>query len=151
MKLTPDCHFFFRFLLQLTYGDNSLLLYSSNNHDAHGWIDDIKRAKNTLVDNEASLRRTSSVALEALAQTLPPNSSLTPYRYALRPRNKGKVFENVVVSGKYIIIFLQHEFCGSCIPGRKSPLMQNRNVRIAPELVAISGLHPGLHLWCVVL
>lgn len=83
-------------VFKLIYGANSLLLYSSNNQDAHGWIKDIKGAIGTLVDNEASLRRTSSVALEALAQTLPPNSSLTPYRYALRPRNRTKIFENVV-------------------------------------------------------
>ncbi|PIK39022.1 putative rho guanine nucleotide exchange factor 39 [Apostichopus japonicus] len=84
-------------LFKLQYGDEHLLLYSTNHQEALAWIDALKGAIDTHIGDTSSLQRTSTVATETISQTLSPKTPSTPFPYSLRPRPRSKVFDDIMV------------------------------------------------------
>ncbi|PIK55000.1 putative rho guanine nucleotide exchange factor 39 [Apostichopus japonicus] len=83
-------------LFKLQYGDEHLLLYSTNHQEALAWIDALKGAIDTHIGNTSSLQRTSAVATETISQTLSPKTPSTPFPYSLRSRPRSKVFDDIM-------------------------------------------------------
>lgn len=75
-------------LFKLSYGDDYLLLYSTNNNEALSWIDKLQGTIQTHQRNRASLRTPSVMARREQGFTM--DAGRTPFRASMRLRNMCK-------------------------------------------------------------